>query len=407
MPILSCNPLWEAFGLRALGYTAYGGADIGECVSTVANVGDGTAEDWYRQWTATAGRVFATGVMSEATGRFVSAREAYFRASTYFHVAYLPLFGTPVDPWLIDAFTQETDAFQRGARLNEFPIELVEIPFESMSLPGYFLRSSVDARPRPTLFHVNGYDSNIQEMYFAHGPAVVRRGYNVLLLDGPGQGRNLIRDGAPLRPDWETVVAAGVDYLMTRPEVDPRRIVLAGWSFGGYLAARAAAFEKRIAALIADPGMWDQRPNLSAFHLPPEVVLNFPDIDPHVFDAVEAQLRAPTGDPMTRWKILNRGLWVHGVDSLYDFARVMCKFAISSIAHQISCPTLITAQQGDPLASQAETLYDVLQCPKRLISFTAGEGAGGHCQSLGRTLYHQRVFDWLDGTLELVTSENS
>ncbi len=35
MPILSNNPMWEAFGLRALPYALYGGADIGECVTTV------------------------------------------------------------------------------------------------------------------------------------------------------------------------------------------------------------------------------------------------------------------------------------------------------------------------------------------------------------------------------------
>jgi hypothetical protein len=60
------------------------------------------------------------------------------------------------------------------------------------------LRPAADRTPRPTMVHVNGYDSNIQEMYFAHGPAALRRGYDCLLFDGPGQGRNLIRDGIPI-----------------------------------------------------------------------------------------------------------------------------------------------------------------------------------------------------------------
>jgi hypothetical protein len=58
MPILSSNPMWEAFGLRALPYALYGGADTGECVTTVNRVGvDGTPDDWYREWTATADRI--------------------------------------------------------------------------------------------------------------------------------------------------------------------------------------------------------------------------------------------------------------------------------------------------------------------------------------------------------------
>ena len=96
-------------------------------------------------------------------------------------------------------------------------------------------------------------------MFCPDGPAAVRRGYNCLLFDGPGQGRNLIRAGQPLRPDWETVVKPVIDFALTRPAVDAKRIVLAGWSFGGFRAPRAAAFEKRIAALIGDPGQWGQQ----------------------------------------------------------------------------------------------------------------------------------------------------
>jgi alpha-beta hydrolase superfamily lysophospholipase len=89
-------------------------------------------------------------------------------------------------------------------------------------------------------------------MHYGHAAAAQRRGYHVLTFDGPGQGRALIEDNVPMRPDWETVVRAVVDFAMTLPGIDPARIALAGWSFGGYLAPRAASGESRIAALIAD-----------------------------------------------------------------------------------------------------------------------------------------------------------
>jgi hypothetical protein len=203
MPILSTEPMWEAFGLRALPYALYGGADIGECVTTVDRVGDGDADDWHREWMATADRLAAAARESEKRGHAISAREAYLRASTYYHVSYFPLYGYPVDPRLVKAFEAEVACFQNAAGLSTPAIECVEIPFEGKSLPGYFLHPDGSGSPKPTILHVNGYDSNIQEMYFAHGPAAVRRGYNCLLFDGPGQGRNLIRDGSALRPDWE------------------------------------------------------------------------------------------------------------------------------------------------------------------------------------------------------------
>jgi pimeloyl-ACP methyl ester carboxylesterase len=404
MPVLSDNPLWEAFGLRALAYTYYGGADLGECFSTIDKIGLGTGEDWHREWTNTADRIFAAGRTAELAGHTVSARETYFRATSYYRVSYIPLFGAPVDPRLANAFVRETEAFQSAARLNDFPIEPVEIPFEGNLLPGYFIRISGDETPRPTLIWVSGYDSDIQEDYFAHGPAAVRRGYNCLVVDGPGQGRNLIRDAIPLRPDWETVVRAVVDFAETRKEVDTQRMILAGWSFGGFLAPRAAAFEKRIAALIADPGQWDQREGLKSIPLAPGVLAAFPHVDPAVFSPFEEYLHSPKADPLTRWKILQRGFWVHGVNCLYDLAREMNRFEVSSVAQNISCPTLITAAEGDPVSSNAHTLFDALRCPKTMIRFTIAEGSGGHCEALARSLFHQRMFDWLDETLASATT---
>jgi dienelactone hydrolase len=400
MSVLSNNPMWESFGLRALPCAIYGGADLGECYSTMNRISDsGSTEDWYREWTHTAARLFGVARTSEDAGHLVSAREAYFRASTYFHVSYFPLFGAPVDPRLVDAFEKETDSFQRGARLSETPIEVVEIPFDGASLPGYFLRPDASSVPRPTMLHLDGYDGSINEMYFTNGPAAVSRGYNCLLLDGPGQGRNLVRDRLPMRHDWETVVRCAVDYLLTRPEVDSNRIVLAGGSFGGYLAPRAAAFEKRIAALIADPGLWDQKPDLKAYHLPEQVVSDFPNVDRAVFSSLEQKVRSREADPMMHWKIVQRGFWVHGVDSLFDLIQELNRFEISPFASQIECPTLLTSAEGDPLGLQVDNLFNALRCPKTLIRFSAAEGANGHCDLFGRKLYHQRVFDWLDETL--------
>jgi len=57
--------------------------------------------------------------------------------------------------------------------------------------------------------------------------------------------------------------------VLTRTDVDTMRIGLWGVSMGGYLAPRAAAFEKRITACVALAGpydfqdIWDNLPELS------------------------------------------------------------------------------------------------------------------------------------------------
>ena len=63
--------------------------------------------------------------------------------------------------------------------------------------------------------------------------------------------------GSDFIPDWEKVVTQVVDYLYRRDDVDCKRLALLGNSFGGYLAARAAAFEPRIKALLLDGGIYN------------------------------------------------------------------------------------------------------------------------------------------------------
>lgn len=397
--VLSKNPLWDWFGWRVLAHTPSGGADFGECLTTLERVGEGTAEAWCHEWTATAERLAAAAYESETRWHFISAREAYFRASNYHHAAYLPLFGAPADARLAGSFQAEVTCFQRAAALCRPAVEAVEIPFEGRTLPGYFARASSEPGRRPTVVQVGGYDSNIQEMYFAHGPAALRRGFNCLVFDGPGQGRNLIRDGQTLRPDWERVVSAVIDFVLTRVDVDPWRIVLAGWGLGGFLATRAAAFEGRIAALVADPGQWDQSETVRSLPVSRELLRAQDSAPPASFEQYERWLRSSSADPLFRWRTVQRGMWVHGVQTLFGLLKEIVRYEISPVAGQISCPTLLTAAEGDPLSRDAQTLFDALQCPKMLVRFVAAEGGGGHCEMLARSLYQQRVYDWLDETL--------
>jgi pimeloyl-ACP methyl ester carboxylesterase len=279
------------------------------------------------------------------------------------------------------------------------PVRALEIPFAGTALPA-ILGSGGDGGPRPTIVHVSGYDSTIYESFFALGPAAMERGYTVLCFDGPGQGRPLVRDGLTMRPDWEAVVAPVIDHALTLPEVDPERVVLSGWSFGGFLAPRAAAFEHRIAALVADPGQWDQRPGIvGSLPLSDDDRARFPDVDPALLAPMDAWLRGPEGDPMLRWKLLGRGLWVHGLDSLFDYLRDLCGYEVSPVASRIACPAFLTAAEGDASGAGVQALADAIGPRATVARFTAAEGAGGHCEGTARTLFEQRALDWLDETL--------
>ncbi|WP_405785150.1 alpha/beta hydrolase family protein [Streptomyces sp. NBC_01378] len=106
------------------------------------------------------------------------------------------------------------------------------------------------ALPRPIRLHSRGG-------LFALAAGALRRGYNVIAFDGPGQGSTVREQGLHFRPDWEAVVTPVVDFALTVPEADTDRLALIGMSLGGYLAARAAAFEHRIAASVLYDGVYD------------------------------------------------------------------------------------------------------------------------------------------------------
>lgn len=400
MAMLSENAMWEEMSMRAVALTGYGGAQIGECGAAIEAVGGGGVDQWHDAWNSMAQRLDDQGRVSAAEGDPVSARSSLMRASTYYRISYCPLFGAPVDERLRISFEAEVNAFESAADLGARNPTPIEVPFEGGSLPGY-LATPDSGEARGTILQVDGFDSNVHEMYFADGIAATEHGYSWIGVDGPGQGRNLIRDGIPLRPDWENVVGPILDHIEGLDVVDRERIVLLGWSLGGCLAPRAAAFHSdRLAALIADPGQWDQRQQVvGRLPLSDEDKRDFPDIDRSKIDRMEESLRGEDADPMLRWRLIDRGLWATGTETLFDFFARMAEFDVPSVAGGINCPTLATTNETDPSSTDAPKLLEAISGPGHLVGFTAAEGAAGHCEGLARRLFHERAYDWLSKTL--------
>ena len=100
------------------------------------------------------------------------------------------------------------------------------------------------------LILTNGYDATVTDMYFAAAAAASPRLTSRLLSDGPATGAMLYEQGVRLVPRLGDG-RRPVDFALTLPTVDLERIAL-----GGYLAPRAASGEHRLAACVADLGLW-------------------------------------------------------------------------------------------------------------------------------------------------------
>ena len=395
MQLVFRDPSFSFELLRAIGYAVYGGADIGECLSTAARIPEGDCESWYREWIRTAERVHALADASLASGSHVSAREAYLRASNYYRCAEFYLHTTPDDPRSLPTWEKSRFCFRQALNLSTLAYREVEIPYEGTSLPGYFYQVDRSETPRSTLLIHGGYDSTGEELYFNYVVAALQRGYNCLAFEGPGQGRVMRLQQLPFRHDWEAVVTPVVDYVQTLPQVDSARLALLGMSFGGYLAPRAAAYEHRLAACVAIDGVYSYAEMIQTFSS--GLSASSAEVEAEIYNAV-AHLMMQSSTT-ARWAI-TQGMWNFAAASPYDYLQKTRPYTLEGIAQHISCPTLICdAQQDLFFQGQARKLYDALTCPKTYLSFSEEEGAGEHCHEGALLRLNQEVFAWLDKTM--------
>jgi pimeloyl-ACP methyl ester carboxylesterase len=358
---------------------------------------------FFTAWDAAARRHVDAADAALSAGHSATARGRLLRAAACLSVAYRPLYGTPVDPRLHDAFERQMAAFDRAMTLAEPPIEPLGLTFEGHPMPAYLApaRGATAGERRPLVVLTNGYDATVVDLYLAMGRAITERGYHCLFFDGPGQGSLLVRDAVPMVADWERVVGIVVDAAVARADVDPHRIALQGWSLGGFLSLRAASGEPRLAACIADPPGWSALAYMTSLAkqvgMSPAAVAALPDVS----DADQARMTALIeASPELRWQVIRRGFWVNGAADLRHYLAAINPFRLDGRADDIRCPVLATAAEEDPLAAGAQRIVEALSAPATLLRFTTAEGAGAHCEMQNRWLANQRILDWLDETLE-------
>lgn len=398
MGLLFEDDLHDRLGTWPLAYIPYGGADFGEVLAAARAVGKGDDGAYFEAWNTAADRLMAEAQEALALGRRATARDLLFRASAFYATAYHPLYGAAVDRRLRAAHANQTRAFDQAMGMLEAQATPLSIPFERWWLPGYFIPAAT--RPmslRPLVIFINGYDGTMSDVYFASVVATSQRGYHCLIFDGPGQGSMLVQGSAKMRPDWEAVIDAVLNVALTLPVVDAKRIAVAGWGLGGHLALRTAAQDERIAACIADPGVWSMadpvRDIATQLGVEPHEVDDLANLAPDVLELLDSSIDF---DRTLTWMIKRRGFWVHGVATLKDYLAEISKFTLDGIAHRIVCPTLLTQAQNDPLAKTAEAVFERIRGPKTLMPFDAIDGAGDPCEMGNRSLLNRRVLDWID-----------
>jgi cephalosporin-C deacetylase-like acetyl esterase len=190
------------------------------------------------------------------------------------------------------------------------------------------------------------------------------------------------------------VITPVVDFALTLNGVDTKRIALQGISQGGYWVPRAVAFEKRIAAAIADPGVVDISTSWTA-SLPPPMIQMLKAGEKEQFDDFMDKAM-----PQQAKNELAFRMRPYGTTSYYEAFKAATDYNLTTVAAKINCPVLITEPENEAFwPGQSKQLYNLLTSTKTLMPFLASEGADLHCEPKAFGLRDLRVFDWLDETL--------
>lgn len=257
-------------------------------------------------------------------------------------------------------------AHDRAIAARNAALPLLDSSGERVAIPyGYHTLYANLRLPRgvdrpPIVLMVMGLDSAKEEMH-TNEQVFLDRGMATLAVDGPGQGE--AEYDLPICPEFERPVAAVIDWLETRNDIDPDRIGIWGVSLGGYSAPRAAAYEPRIKACISLTGP---------------------------FDFAEAFDRAP---PLTRSAFIAR-TFSSGPETARDVA---ARMTLTDAAPLIRCPLHVVGGALDRVLppEHAERLAKATSGPVVLTMIHDGT----HVANNRPYKYRPLVADWMSEIL--------
>ncbi|KAI1326995.1 alpha/beta-hydrolase [Xylariaceae sp. FL0255] len=374
-----------------------GGAATSEVLRAASQIIPGDFDSWFNEFYWLGEQIHAQALVAKTV---VSAREAYFRASTYYRISSFFLTGNASDPRLYRPWQQALEDFEKAIALQDVPGVPFNVSGPGYTIPGYFWRTpkvTKDNSKVPTVIVGSGYDAPQQDTFHTIGHEVLSRGWNFVTYEGPGQATTRRQQGIGFTPDWWNVVTPVVGYLAECPDVDMENLALGGLSFGGLLAPLAASREPRLKAVLSIDGL-----------------VNFQDILLNDFASLAAVFEAgnvtefnsiltddyselPTS---AKWG-LNQGLWAFNTDSAFDFINQTGAYTLTpEIIANISGYGWVGKGENDTVAGgqelELEALYNKSgQHLGTFHYFASNVGAGLHTQLGAEPQLAEAALDWL------------
>jgi hypothetical protein len=341
-----------------LGAAASGIGDVGLVLATLDRITDGDPQSWFGAWTAVAADLAGRGEHALGSGHLATASWAFLAAAEYYAKALVFVDGLADQSVLLPTYRQGRACWEKVVDASAGRFIRVQVPYEDTTLPGYLLRPDATGAARPTLVMTNGSDGSLPGLMGYGGAEALKRGWNALVFDGPGQQSMLFERGVPFRSDWEAVLTPVI-----------------------------------MVAAVADPGVADVSAGWTV-HLSPALLGLLDSGQKDAFNAAMAKAQASAG-PKAAQTMAFRSK-PYGMTDPFDLFTEVRKYQVRDVAAQITTPLLFLDPDNEQFfPGQSRQLYDLLPGEKEILEFTQAQGANFHCQPTGRRLTHTQMLDWL------------
>jgi len=195
---------------------------------------------WVYEW-RTIGEYYEK--LGDAATSRQAALDAYMTAGVYYAIAWFP---TITDAEQDQAYQAQLRVYQKGGKLFDVPLEVVNAPFRDGHLVTY-LHKPLGVEKPPLVIYAGGGDQYKANHYRPIQHYLVK-GFAVATFDllGLGESRQWPRERTA-----EPVIAI-LEHYMKRGDIDGEHISFFGQSYGGDAALRVALLnDPRITAVVA------------------------------------------------------------------------------------------------------------------------------------------------------------
>jgi pimeloyl-ACP methyl ester carboxylesterase len=300
-----------------------------------------------------------------AAGHLETAMEIYYQAALQYVDAQHVVFETNDEKRFLHGGVMR--CYDKVREYAPYRIEHVDIPWNGTVVSGN-LHLAPGTDRKPLIFYVPGCDQTKEAWPYPYYNQALQRGMHAFSFDGPGQGESNLRGIRLTADNYEDAASAAISYLLTRPEINPKKIGVYALSFGSYWGMRIAATEHRIAAAAAP---W------ASF------------VDKYYLMNEESP----------RYKQLFAYLTQSSSEEELD--GIVAKMTMERRMDKIACPTLIVTGEYDPRAPIEEVyrLFDQMKAPAELWVLPDQHHNGSVTMKARSAVWeadiHAFVCDWL------------